>query len=287
MPGLAYYQQIFAPKNNTSLAHTILISGPYGGGQSILADTLLDRCLTPDQRYKQEDQMILDLPEGKTRISLEQVHTMREFLSRSPLFGSYKAAVVYHADFLTVEAQNALLKSIEEPSESSIIILVSSYGQLLPTIVSRAQHIEVQAVQPVAPDEYDRWALYHAGLAHRLRTDSKFRGWYQEMERTVLALRDSSLATRTNTIAERLKATSRIAEDDLLVWYITWRHVLYEILGRPVHPYRRMQTMWNTSIPSPSEAVQVLEELQKVRTYAFFTHTRADLAWERMAFNLP
>ena len=54
----------------------------------------------------------------------------------------YKIFIVENADNMTVQAQNALLKTIEEPPAYGIIILISTnYEQFLPTIISRCSLI--------------------------------------------------------------------------------------------------------------------------------------------------
>ena len=71
---------------------------------------------------------------------VDTVRSLKAFLSLTPLGSIYKVAVIDHADHLTEEAQNALLKMLEEPNKSSICVLIaSSPDTLLPTIRSRCQ----------------------------------------------------------------------------------------------------------------------------------------------------
>ena len=65
-----------------------------------------------------------------------------EFISRlslKPFIGKYKVAIINNAENLNQQSGNALLKTLEEASESTIIILVAGYGKLLTTIISRCQ----------------------------------------------------------------------------------------------------------------------------------------------------
>ena len=81
-----------------------------------------------------------------TSHDIDTVRSAKQFLSRTALNGSRKILVVDNADNLSEEAQNALLKALEEPSASTTIILISARpGALLPTIVSRCQSIEFSA----------------------------------------------------------------------------------------------------------------------------------------------
>ena len=73
---------------------------------------------------------------------IDSARDAKHFLSLSPLNGTKKIVIIDEADKLTEEAQNALLKFLEEPSASSVIILVTSRPEaLLATISSRVQHI--------------------------------------------------------------------------------------------------------------------------------------------------
>jgi len=285
MPDLQDQQQrIITAHTHGTLGQTLLLTGPYGGGKSLLVDTIEQQILSPEQRRKGEDVLRVDVPDKKTRVSLSQVHEAREFLSRSPLFGTYKLAVFWHADCITPEGQNALLKAIEEPSDSSFIVLVSSYGRVLPTIRSRAQMFTVQASAPREADTYDRWALYHAGIAERLRDDPAFREWYREREQEILNLSQAPLYVRSQALSEWLKET-RLTEDVMFVWMALWRHLMYETLGEGMHPEGPLRRQ--ASDPSVTDTVHMLELLWEARERLFFTQMRAELAWERAVFQIP
>lgn len=84
------------------------------------------------------DVFVVSPIEGKLSISIDQVHRLSEQLSYKPVIQPYKIAIIFPADFLTLPAQQALLKTLEEPVENTQIILVTAYPQkLLATIVSR------------------------------------------------------------------------------------------------------------------------------------------------------
>lgn len=82
---------------------------------------------------------------GKT-IGIEEIRGIKNLFNLSSYGGGRKVAVINDAHLMTVEAQNALLKILEEPSESSIFILISANpSQLLPTVISRCQEIRFPA----------------------------------------------------------------------------------------------------------------------------------------------
>jgi DNA polymerase-3 subunit delta' len=79
---------------------------------------------------------------GQT-IAIDDIRRVKNFVSLSPYIGPYKIVVIDDAHLMTTEAQNSLLKVLEEPSPSSILILVTANPTaLLPTIISRCQEIK-------------------------------------------------------------------------------------------------------------------------------------------------
>ncbi len=84
--------------------------------------------------------------ESENSIGIEVIRQIKRFLSKkSWQGGSKKLVVVYDAHKMTVEAQNAFLKTLEEPPPDSLIILtVNNKTSLLPTIISRCQIIKIK-----------------------------------------------------------------------------------------------------------------------------------------------
>lgn len=79
----------------------------------------------------------------KKEIEITQARKALEFLSLRSYFGYYKAVVIDNAEKLTTEAQNCLLKTLEESKGKTVLILVTSQPErLLPTIFSRCQTIK-------------------------------------------------------------------------------------------------------------------------------------------------
>jgi len=78
-------------------------------------------------------------------IGIKQVMEVREWNGHKPYASSYKVAVINDADRLTPEAQNSLLKTLEEPAEQTVIALVTrNYSKLLPTILSRCSIYQLE-----------------------------------------------------------------------------------------------------------------------------------------------
>ncbi len=131
---------------NNKLTHCYIFCGQKDLGKSTIAQYFAYNILYPDQPTAEElavlqgDLHILEREEDKKNISIEQVREFTKTLSRGSFLSAYKVGIIKEAECLSEEASNALLKSLEEPTQKTIIILtVSSLDKLLPTIVSRGQ----------------------------------------------------------------------------------------------------------------------------------------------------
>ena len=74
-------------------------------------------------------------------IRLEQIREIQRFLSRPPLEAPRSVVVLEQAETMAEAAANALLKTLEEPGQATLILIAPSSESLLPTLVSRCQKI--------------------------------------------------------------------------------------------------------------------------------------------------
>jgi DNA polymerase III delta prime subunit len=130
-------------------SHALLLSGPSGTGKQSLAVGLSEQLLAlePGKLGTNAYARVVTAAEGKS-IGIEAVRELEHFLSlkvpgnRS---ATNRVIIIVDAHLLTIEAQNGLLKTIEEPPEGTTIVLTVAHEQaLLPTIRSRSQNIAVK-----------------------------------------------------------------------------------------------------------------------------------------------
>lgn len=95
------------------------------------------------------------------QIRLEQIREITQFLSRPSLEAERAVVVVEDAETMAEPAANALLKTLEEPGQATLILLAPSVDSLLPTLVSRCQRIPFTRL---AADEMQQ-VLERAGVA--------------------------------------------------------------------------------------------------------------------------
>jgi DNA polymerase-3 subunit delta' len=129
------------------LAHRLLGAG--GPVPALDPDTALAALATRhDPADHHPDLHWLHPIEDKETISVEQVREIIEAISLTAHRGKAKVVVIEPAEGLTTAAANALLKTLEEPSGDSYLLLLSHQpGRLAATIRSRCQRIEVDAPQ--------------------------------------------------------------------------------------------------------------------------------------------
>ncbi len=73
-------------------------------------------------------------------IKIDDIHKAAKFLSLAPAYPGYRFVIIGEASHMNASSANALLKILEEPPEKTVFILItSSAGMLLPTVISRCQ----------------------------------------------------------------------------------------------------------------------------------------------------
>lgn len=84
-------------------------------------------------------------------ISIKQIKTLQHLIQKKPSQATAQVAVVYDANKLTIPAQNAMLKILEEtPANTQLILTTQNEKNLLPTIISRCNivHLGHKKIQP-------------------------------------------------------------------------------------------------------------------------------------------
>lgn len=88
---------------------------------------------------------IFVLGQNSFSTKIGEIRDLKQKLELKPFQGVKKATIIYNAEGLTAEAQNASLKILEEPPEDTVIILcTSNENLLLPTIISRCEIVRLK-----------------------------------------------------------------------------------------------------------------------------------------------
>ncbi len=107
-------------------------------------------------------------PESKSRVvTVEQIRDLMREIQLKPTEANFKVAIITAADRLNVQAANAFLKTLEEPPQNSVLILISTEPQrILETILSRCLRLNFSTEGRYEPDEaQSAWLAQFGALA--------------------------------------------------------------------------------------------------------------------------
>jgi len=158
------WQALVQRHSNGQLPHALLFSGPSGIGKRQFADLFAASllCQHPSETGQpcgecrgctlrlagnHPDLVEIEPEEPGKAIKIDQIRALADFTSLSAQFDhGYKVIILEPAENMNRAAANSLLKTLEEPTENTVLMLVTSAPQrLLPTIRSRCQAINFTA----------------------------------------------------------------------------------------------------------------------------------------------
>ncbi|MBK1853791.1 hypothetical protein JO972_02370 [Verrucomicrobiaceae bacterium 5K15] len=169
-PAMAYtaekaFELIEAAHQRGRLAHAFLITGEAGSGKSELAAKVIslinppeqsggmnlfgepEEVPTPDLESLEGDLVRIVSPKSKSRrIVVDDIRELEKSFYVASATGKWKVGVIQHADRMGVGAENAFLKTLEEPPADCLLLLLSDAPELLlPTILSRCVRLPLMA----------------------------------------------------------------------------------------------------------------------------------------------
>ncbi|MFN8584203.1 MAG: DNA polymerase III subunit delta' [Dehalococcoidia bacterium] len=308
------------------LAHAYLFTGPDGVGKGTLARRLVAALLceaAPDARPCLECRACRRVEagetpdveriaiggvcdeggpahrdhaaDGSTRIRICQVRRLERVASLTPFQAPRRIFILDTADDLQREAAHALLKTLEEPPSSVLLILLATdVDELLPTVRSRCQELALRpmpdaaliaalrqrpGLDPETAGELAAEAHGRYGLAMRLHTDPSLRMLRETAEADALRLASAGRNERFDyaaTIAARWSRERAAVLDTLDAWRWWWRARLLEASRGEPGPVRC----------TPAEAVRALQAVTTTREH-LLANTNPQLALEVMMLDLP
>lgn len=118
------------------------------------------------------DYHLIKKDKDKKNISIEQIREFNKALNMSSFLNSYKTGIIKDAESLSLEASNALLKTLEEPKKRVVVVLIASDLENVPaTVVSRSQ---VLNFYPVSGEViYDHLLNEHKASRHEAKELSR------------------------------------------------------------------------------------------------------------------
>jgi len=243
-----------------SIGGVYLVSGPSQVGRTSSVEYFIRRLLGADGQHPGEtidiwpDVFRLRRLEDKHEIGVEQAREFSSRLALSSFTDSYRIGIIHEADFLSIEAANALLKSLEEAHDKVIVFLIAEQDAKLPTtIVSRSQHI---SFHPLAPDEVYEWLIAEhgcdrplakniarltggrPGLALAITRDAALLEQYLEPARVFVSAFRKKLTERfkeSSSLLSGHKGASAVdtAQEIIDAWRSVTRDIILTLLNQP------------------------------------------------------
>jgi DNA polymerase-3 subunit delta' len=174
----ALWQGLTDRYHNTGLPHASLLLGNEGTGKRPLAFRLAKflLCKAADKKTAKNstycndcqschlmdagshpDYLVCDQETKGKQIKVDAVRHLNEFLAKTPQISACQVVQIYPVEAMNINASNALLKTLEEPSgESYLLLMAERLGSVLPTIRSRTQRI---SLHPPATEHALAWLI--------------------------------------------------------------------------------------------------------------------------------
>lgn len=162
----AVYAGLIRTLRSGSFVHAYLISGAAGTGKRSLANCMAQFLLCTGQdkpcgtcpacvqvRTQNHPDVIIVQPgvpinpevdKGLKSIPVDEIRKVNEIVGQHTFVGGQRVVIIQRAEKMTPQAQNALLKTLEEPMEGTVFLLISDAPELLlTTIVSRCRALKL------------------------------------------------------------------------------------------------------------------------------------------------
>ena len=286
-----------------SLRHAYLFSGPGGVGRRTLALCFAQaiNCpqpLSPGQpcgecricrqieNMQQADLSILQAEQEGGTLKVEQVRELQHMLSLAPYESNYRVALLLRFEEANASAQNALLKTLEEPNPRVVLLVTADDPEnLLPTIVSRCELMRLRpmpaedlaahlnqkhSVDKEQAELIARISGGRPGLALRLAQDESLLVSRKEYMEDCLNLLGNERIERMLFVEkltrgrERAEAKSELRAE-LSYWLSLWRDVLLVSLDSDVpltNPDYRPQIQRIANQVNSNKASQLVADLE-------------------------
>lgn len=240
------------------LNHAFLITGPQGIGRRTLALRLAQavNCTYPPEpgvacqscrscqqigRMQHPDLSIVQAEQVGGTLKVDQVRELQRSLSLAPYEARYKVAILLRFEEAHLSAANALLKTLEEPPDSALLLLTAESAEnLLETIVSRCEVLRLRplTVLQVQAGLQQRWDLNEEdarllahisngrlGFAVQLHQDVDFMEQRREWLEALVRLLSYGRVDRFH-FAEKASKDRAALRLMLTIWLTFWRDVL-------------------------------------------------------------
>jgi len=267
------------------IANAYLFLGPSRVGKFTAAAEFAKRMTGGDGNI--DPDLIIIRPETEEKkgitktldIKVETIRELQHKLGLTASGGKHKAVIIDGAERLNKTAQNALLKTLEEPNEKVVLILVAqNEKKILPTIVSRCQKIRFGLVSDAEIEknilsgrkdarEMAFWSIGRPGIAQELANNPAMLDHQQEAARELAGIFAKNLSERFS-LAEDWSKDAAGLQKKFDVWLIVLRESMLSKNAK--------------AGVSPDKALRLIEEIAEATRIIKETNSNPRLVVENL-----
>jgi len=185
-----------------NFSHAYLFAGPAEIGKRTLALEFANKILGVENPLRANPDLIVY---GREQNKIEDIRNLIHELALKPYNYAYKIAIIDDFENITEEAANSILKTLEEPNPSTIIILIAANPKkLLPTILSRCQVLNFNRLPEAELQAAKSAELFNGKIGRKIRyeQDSEFQEELIAESAKFAALKNKSQSGRLLAIKE-------------------------------------------------------------------------------------
>ena len=160
-----YFNELIELEKNNNLPNKVLLSGLKGIGKSTLAFHFINYVLSKDEEYEYNvkkleincknhsyttvlngsnpNLIMIDIKEEKKNIDIDQIRGLISNLNKTSFNKKPRFILIDNIEFLNINAINALLKILEEPTKNVHFILINNNKKILSTLLSRCINFKI------------------------------------------------------------------------------------------------------------------------------------------------
>lgn len=207
---------------NDKISHSYMFLGISGIGKKLIAREFAIKILKVEDTENIPDLLYIE-PDGNS-IKIEQIREMQKRVQEKPIGASRKVYIIDDADKMTKEAQNCLLKTLEEPPEFATIILIGTNDNaFLATIKSRCMILHFNKIDDEQLKEYlqkkynienitqNMLEMYQGSIGKAIDLKDK-ENIYQELENVIKKINTKDLIEITKAAEILYKEKDEIYE---------------------------------------------------------------------------
>ncbi|MFA7141934.1 MAG: hypothetical protein WC157_01375 [Candidatus Paceibacterota bacterium] len=229
-----------------------------------------------------------DLYLAEDNLEISKIREIKNFLSYKSYHNTKKIVIIDNAHLMRKDAQNSLLKILEEPSKDSVLILITSFKDLiLKTLLSRVQEINFYKAEKQALEDYlikrnlnkeeIEEILFLSSLkqgkAIELVENSLKKEFYLKTIRYLEKIKEKDLEKRFDYIKE-IYEDKEIVLESLNLFERFFRREMFLILYHKSKKY------------SLIEVKNIIEKIQETKYYFNNTNTNKKLLLENLMINI-